>query len=206
MLNQFLKVIIIMKINLIINNLCNNNKRLTEKIGLLEKKSKEQEIILNSYNQQFKTLFIDCKITPTGLLALFQSLGCELIKFIDNFCLKYGLDYWLDYGSLLSAVRHEGFIPWDDDMDLGMMRKDFNKFMEVFDQEIMRFDLENNIKWSIDTVVSEQWVQSFIKIYYFNDQGQSLGGLDIFPYDFLKEKTEDFESLYYEQEYTFNKK
>lgn len=51
-------------------------------------------------------------------------------KFIQV-CDKYGLRYFADAGTLLGAVRHGGFIPWDDDVDLIMMREDFNKFKEI---------------------------------------------------------------------------
>lgn len=59
-------------------------------------------------------------------------LACELKRICD----KYGINYFLHTGSLLGAVRHRGFIPWDDDMDFTMMRDDFDRFMEVSDKEL----------------------------------------------------------------------
>lgn len=60
----------------------------------------------------------------------------ELAIEVDRICRKHNLQYWLDYGTLLGAVRHKGFIPWDDDMDLSMPTADFKKFLEIAPQEI----------------------------------------------------------------------
>ena len=55
---------------------------------------------------------------------------------IDMVCKKYGIKMFLVGGSLLGAVRHGGFIPWDDDIDFGMKRCDYQKFIEIFDSEL----------------------------------------------------------------------
>lgn len=53
-----------------------------------------------------------------------------LEKFIDV-CNKHGLSYQLVGGSLLGAIRHKGFIPWDDDVDVGMLRPDYDRFVQL---------------------------------------------------------------------------
>ena len=55
----------------------------------------------------------------------------ELYKEFDTFCKKYNLRYYADYGTLLGAVRHQGFIPWDDDMDFSMLRPDYQRMLEL---------------------------------------------------------------------------
>ena len=55
---------------------------------------------------------------------------------VDCICQKHGLQYFLVHGSLLGAVRHQGFIPWDDDLDIAMPRKDYDRFLELAGQEL----------------------------------------------------------------------
>lgn len=58
----------------------------------------------------------------------------EMLKDIDKVCKENNIQYFLDYGSLLGAIRHKGFIPWDDDLDIAMTREDFNKFEKIAQQ------------------------------------------------------------------------
>lgn len=60
----------------------------------------------------------------------------EMLKIIADICDRHGLHYWLDAGSLLGAVRHGGFIPWDDDMDIAMPMDDLKKFAEIAKTEL----------------------------------------------------------------------
>ncbi|MCR4843337.1 MAG: LicD family protein [Eubacterium sp.] len=55
---------------------------------------------------------------------------------VDKVCERHGLKYYMDYGSLLGAVRHGGFIPWDDDLDISMMRKDYMEFIKYAPSEL----------------------------------------------------------------------
>ena len=59
----------------------------------------------------------------------------DLIAEFARVCKKHDLKWWIDSGTLLGAARHKGFIPWDDDVDIVMMRKDYEKLCEVADSE-----------------------------------------------------------------------
>lgn len=61
-----------------------------------------------------------------------QALIFEIMKDIDRFCRANGIRYSLSSGTLLGAVRHGGFIPWDDDADLFMLREDFDRFVKTY--------------------------------------------------------------------------
>lgn len=65
-------------------------------------------------------------------LAQLQRLLLEILQDMDSFCREYHICYYLGGGSALGAVRHKGFIPWDDDADVNMPRADYERFIEEF--------------------------------------------------------------------------
>lgn len=60
----------------------------------------------------------------------------EALLEIDRICRKHGIGYFIIAGTLLGAVRHGGFIPWDDDLDIGMMRGEYERFLQVAPREL----------------------------------------------------------------------
>lgn len=60
----------------------------------------------------------------------------EIMVEIDKVCRKNNIKYWIDYGSLLGAVRHKGFIPWDDDIDICVLTEDYPKIREALIREL----------------------------------------------------------------------
>lgn len=67
-----------------------------------------------------------------------RAWAAELTVFeeVDRICRKHGITYFADWGTLLGAVRHHGFIPWDDDFDIAMRRKDYERFLQVAEKEL----------------------------------------------------------------------
>lgn len=71
----------------------------------------------------------DCRLKGDTPLRQMQLTGLRLLKVLDAVCKEIGVEYALMYGTFLGAVRHKGFIPWDDDIDLVMTEPNYQKFM-----------------------------------------------------------------------------
>ncbi len=75
------------------------------------------------------------KLNEDDLKRLHQDLLTILLE-LDRICKKYNIRYFLSGGTLLGAIRHKGFIPWDDDIDIEMMRHDYDKFCKICESEL----------------------------------------------------------------------
>ena len=74
--------------------------------------------------------------TKTYDLSKVHEVNLKLLLEIDRICRKYKIKYALDAGTLLGAIRHKGFIPWDDDVDIVMTRKNYEMFKKVVRREL----------------------------------------------------------------------
>lgn len=86
-----------------------------------------------------------------------KKLELDILDFIDSFCKEHGINYCINYGTLIGAIRHKGFIPWDDDIDLSMTRENYEKFIQLFSEKQSRYKL-----LSLET--DDQYFNNFIKI------------------------------------------
>ena len=74
-------------------------------------------------------------LTPEELRKV-QLLELKVLKEIKRICTKHDIKYFLTGGTLIGAVRHKGFIPWDDDIDIAMMRPDYDRFLKIAPKEL----------------------------------------------------------------------
>lgn len=115
-----------------------------------------------------------------------QLVLLEIAKEVKRVCDENGIQYFLDSGTLLGAVRHKGFIPWDDDLDIGMMRRDYEKFCEIA-PECLKDDYYLQT-WENDPYYALPFAKVRKKhtVYVENKASKSaMNGfyVDIFPYD-----------------------
>ena len=69
--------------------------------------------------------------TQTLSREIVKKIEIEILNHIDAVCKEHNIKYYLDYGTLLGAIRHKGFIPWDDDIDICMKRDEYERFVRV---------------------------------------------------------------------------
>ena len=113
-----------------------------------------------------------------------KKIELNILKDVHDYCVGNNLKYYLWYGTLLGAVRHHGFIPWDDDVDIAMPRKDYDYFIKHYISE--KYNVE-----ACETVSTYQ--MPFAKVYDINTikkepiyykKGVTRGvDIDIFPLD-----------------------
>lgn len=121
----------------------------------------------------------------------------EILKDVAKFCDETGLRYYIAYGTLIGAVRHKGFIPWDDDIDLQMPRPDYDKFIGTYKSDIYKVIVpcDEMSKHSVVKVIDTRTVKCETGVKY--QPGEEHGiDIDIFPMDGQPECEKEFKEYY----------
>ncbi len=119
-----------------------------------------------------------------GNLELHKVL-LSAMKDVDKICCEQGIKYYLHAGTLLGAINHKGFIPWDDDVDISMMREDYERFVEIINEEYGdRYFLKN---YETDPSYPNNRAKLGIKGtgFIYNDGREEMLFIDIIPLYYL---------------------
>jgi len=120
----------------------------------------------------------------------------EVLEEIRRVCNILNIRFFADWGTLLGAVRHKGFIPWDDDLDIGMLRDDYSRFLELAPPLLSKFfelkslynDPEHdNVKCRIITGRHINFSSEYLKKFHGCPY---IIGIDIFPIDYINRNTD----------------
>lgn len=128
------------------------------------------------------------------LLRKVQMAQLDIAKEIRRVCDENNIQYFLCFGTMLGAVRHQGFIPWDDDMDLGMMRSEYERFLKIAPEKLKpEYVLQT---WYTDRNVSVPFAKVRKRgTVYLESKGGNLQEngffVDIFPFDFQPASDEE---------------
>ena len=123
-----------------------------------------------------------------------QQAELEVMKELHAFCVKHGLRYILAYGTLLGAIRHKGFIPWDNDMDVIMPREDVEKLVEINKKDpigknvrLFHYTTDANYHYPIVRACN---TKTIVQPTYLREMIDDMGvWVDIFPMDgYIKSK------------------
>ena len=128
-----------------------------------------------------------------------HALSLEILKDIHRFCKDNGIRYFAFYGTLLGAVRHKGFIPWDDDIDLMMPREDYERFRSIYKSDRYRFisrETSDQVYVAFGRVVDTQSSVCRINIPWHSDKLETGMFVDIFTLDSVPDDIQSYYNLY----------
>ena len=133
----------------------------------------------------------------------------EVFEIIDNICMKNNIRYFADCGTLLGAIRHKGFIPWDDDMDIALLRDEYKKLVEILPDELPEgfvmagmYSSDSRLNGACEcsqtrVIADEEYWSLPDYMNRFHCFPYPRIGIDIFPLDYIPDDEDDRKEFFY---------
>lgn len=124
-----------------------------------------------------------------------KSIQLDMLKDIDRFCTDHKIRYSLAYGTLLGAVRHKGFIPWDDDIDIMMPREDYERFIKDYcqsDYKVVSLESDENYTLPFAKVYNDKTVMKE-DVEVDTNYGVFI---DVFPIDYIVDNEDSMKTFF----------
>lgn len=128
-----------------------------------------------------------------------QLFSLEILKDVAAFCEKNDIKYSLGYGTMLGAIRHKGFIPWDDDVDIMMTRENYEKFRKTYKSENYEYIDSDNIEdcyIAFGRVCDRKKTRTYSYIPWHGGSLHTGVWIDIFPVDNVSEDINEYRSMH----------
>lgn len=126
-----------------------------------------------------------------------KKIQLDILKYVDHFCSQNNIKYALGYGTLIGAVRHKGFIPWDDDIDIIMRRNDYDRFIKLFSKETGRYKVwAHNLQPDYPIPYAKVTDEKTLKLEGTNYYVERGVDIDVFPLDDLPNDEKTIDKVY----------
>lgn len=155
------------------------------------------------FNSDFLKKEVRCGFEIPVMMKRAWAAQMEILKIIDEICKKNNLRYFASYGTLLGAVRHKGYIPWDDDIDLGMLREDYMKLIKILPEQLPpgfvvtgihaeKPEYQTAETWQLMVAADRDlWdINEYMK--FFHGYPYKYVCVDIFPFDYVSNDEEEY--------------
>lgn len=129
-----------------------------------------------------------------------RDIQLAILDYFSDFCRENELKWWLDYGTLLGAVRHKGYIPWDDDIDISMMREDYEKLKKLFNEyagkdggryKLLDAELDKTYPYTFGKIIDTETV-----LYEGTQEVITIGVyMDVFAFDHAPSDIKEFRKM-----------